>query len=293
MIRSMTGFGKAEAVFKNHRIEIEIKCQNHRFRDVILKLPKLLQPIEQEIRSAVCGEIQRGRIEVAIFWDRGQSENSFRLEPNFQFLSQYMGVVERIKKELGIPGEISIAELIREPEAISRVPEELEPEEIGPIVLECLVAAIKAANAMREKEGEFLREDFIGRLALINERLGVIEERAKLLPHTYKKRLMERVEALMAGLELDENRIEMEAVLIADRCDITEEIVRAKSHLGQFRELLDSQVPIGRKLEFLIQEIHREVTTMANKAQDSLVSQNCVDIKAELEKLREQSQNIE
>ncbi|MFN3533765.1 MAG: YicC/YloC family endoribonuclease [Desulfatiglandales bacterium] len=293
MPRSMTGYGRAEATFGGHRIEVEIKCQNHRFKDIIIRLPKFLQPLEAEVKSLVAREIQRGRIEVGIFWDRAQWENSYRLEPNLQFITQYLAIANRLREEFGLSGTPSVSEILKEPDAISRVPEELDPEEILPTLLACIEDAIGNANAMKEKEGEFLKVDLLQRLTQIEEGLLEIRERARKLPEIYRERLGVRIKSLMGDLPLEPGRLEMEAALIADRCDITEELTRTYSHLTQLQGLLDSLEPVGRKLEFLIQEIHREVTTMANKAQDASVSKVCVEIKAELEKLREQVQNIE
>lgn len=293
MLRSMTGFGKAEATYGSHRIEVEIKCQNHRFKEIIMRMPKLLQPMEQEIKTLVGKEIQRGRVEVVVFWDRGQAENSYRLEPNMPFIFQYVALYNRVKQELGLSGELTVTEILREPEAILRSPEDLDIENLGPFVMECVKDAIRNANNMREREGGFIANDFLSRLRFIEERLFTIEERAKGIPLLYKERLTGRLKGLLDDVELDRSRLEMEVALMADKSDITEEIVRIKSHLSQFKEIISGTEPVGRKLEFLIQELHREVTTIANKAQDSIVSQMCVDIKAELEKLREQSQNIE
>lgn len=293
MLRSMTGFGRAKATYGSHGIEVEIKCQNHRFKEIILRMPKLLQTMEQEVKTLVGREIQRGRIEVSLFWDRGQTENSYRLEPNMPFILQYIALYNRVKQEFGLPGELTVTEILREPEAILRSPEELDLEGLAPTVMECVKEAITNVNTMREKEGEYIGTDFLLRLRFIEDRLMTIEERAKEIPILYKERLTGRLKGLLDEVELDRSRLEMEVALMADRCDVTEEIVRVRSHLRQFREILSASEPVGRKLEFLIQELHREVTTIANKAQDSLVSQMCVDIKAELEKLREQSQNIE
>jgi len=291
--RSMTAYGKAEADCGIHKIQVEVKSQNHRFKDIILRLPKGLQTLENEIKQAISQTIQRGRVELTVFLNKGQNVNATSLEANKAFITDYLKLAKEIKEEFLLQGEVTLEQILREPEAIHRIPDVLNLEEIRPILISCVIESLKHADLMRLKEGEFIVKDFKERLDFINQRLDEIKERSKLLSIEQKKKLQERLKVLLDDIPLDETRIAMEIAIYADKCDITEEIVRAMSHISQFRELLSSEEAIGRKLDFLLQEIHREITTLANKAQDAYISQKSVEIKAELEKLREQVQNLE
>lgn len=293
MPKSMTGYGKAEADCGIHKIQVEVKSQNHRFKDIILRLPKGLQNLEHEVKQAVSQAIQRGRVELTIFLNKWQNENTVKLEPNKIFITDYLKLAQEIKEEFLVEGEITLEQILREPEAIHRSPEMLNLEEIRPVLIDCVLESLRHADVMRLKEGEFIVNDLKERLEVINQRLEDIRERAKILPIEQKRKLQERLKILLDDIPLDENRVALEIAIYADRCDITEEIIRAMSHISQFRELLALDEAVGRKLDFLIQEIHREVTTLANKAQDVYISQKSVEIKAELEKLREQVQNLE
>lgn len=293
MPRSMTAYGKAEADCGIHKIQVEVKSQNHRFKDIILRLPKGLQTLENEIKQAISQTIQRGRVELTVFLNKGQNVNATSLEANKAFITDYLKLAKEIKEEFLLQGEVTLEQILREPEAIHRIPDVLNLEEIRPILISCVIESLKHADLMRLKEGEFIVKDFKERLDFINQRLDEIKERSKLLSIEQKKKLQERLKVLLDDIPLDETRIAMEIAIYADKCDITEEIVRAMSHISQFRELLSSEEAIGRKLDFLLQEIHREITTLANKAQDAYISQKSVEIKAELEKLREQVQNLE
>jgi uncharacterized protein (TIGR00255 family) len=289
----MTGFGRGEAVQNGRRFLAEIKTVNNRHRDLIVRLPRSLQAIEDEVRNQVSAVIKRGRVEVSLQMEKEGVELEYELQLNLPLVRSYLRIFDQLKEEFGLDGKVRADELCQMKDVLLVKPEELDLAAARGAFREALALALDGCDSMRIQEGEALKEDFLKRLALIEGHLKEVQNRAGSVVEDYKRRLRQRVEHLAQGMPVDESRLMQEIAIFADRCDITEELVRARSHLEQFRSYLSSEDAIGRRLDFLLQEINREITTMSSKASDSSISARGVEIKAELEKVREQVQNVE
>jgi len=293
MLRSMTGFGRGESARADRKITVEIKCVNNRYRDIVIRLPKALQVLEDEIRTQVAVRMRRGRIEVAVQMERGNGQPDAALELNLPLARAYHRAIRRLSDELGLDRGIRAEELCQMRDVLSYKPEEVDVQEVRAALGAAVTGALEACDAMRLREGRAMEEDLTGRLRLIGGHLDWIGEWAPRVVEEYRKKLRDRAQQVLDGREIDEGRLAQEVVLFADRCDITEEVVRARSHVAQFRSSMRLDEAVGRKLDFLLQEIHREVNTLSNKALDASISARAVEMKAELEKVREQVQNVE
>ncbi|MEW6666510.1 MAG: YicC/YloC family endoribonuclease [Thermodesulfobacteriota bacterium] len=293
MLRSMTGFGRGESARADRKVTVEIKCVNNRYRDIVVRLPKALQPLEEEIRGQAASRLRRGRIEIVIQIERGNGQIDGTLDLNLPLARAYHRIIRRLSDELGLERGISAEELCQMKDVLSYKPEEVDVQEMRAALGAALAEALDTCDAMRLREGRAIEEDLSGRLRLIEEHLDWTGERAPRVVEEYRKKLRERAHQVLNGRDIDESRLAQEVVLFAERCDITEEVVRARSHLGQFRSSMRPDEAVGRKLDFLVQEIHREVNTLSNKALDASISARAVEMKAELEKVREQVQNVE
>jgi uncharacterized protein (TIGR00255 family) len=292
MIRSMTGYGVGRKVISVGKVTAEARSNNHRYLDISLKLPKRLYPFEARIKEVVKASFSRGRFDISFEMDSGEKDQ-FKLEPNVEVAQMYADALEGLKSLLNLAGEVTLDLVSRAKDVITvkEVEGGVEPrwEEISEVLLSCL----GALKAMRESEGRNLAIDLEARLKRIAGHVKGIKGRSPSVLEAYRKRLLERLAEMTDGMEIDRWRLHQEVAYFADRSDITEEVVRIDSHLRQFGEMLGSDGPIGRKMEFLLQEIHREVNTVSAKANDGVISQTVVEIKAELERMREQIQNIE
>lgn len=293
MLRSMTGFGRGESARGDRKVTVEIKCVNNRYRDIVVRLPKALQVLEDEIRGQVGSRMRRGRIEMVIQMERGNGQIEVALDLNLPLARSYHRIIRRLSDELGLDRGIRAEELCQMKDVLSYKPEEVDAQEVRADLKAALTEALDTCDAMRLREGRAMEEDLSRRLRFIEEHLDWIGERAPRVVEEYRKKLKDRAHQVLNGMEIDENRLAQEVVLFADRCDITEEVVRARSHIGQFRSSMRLDEAVGRKLDFLIQEIHREVNTLSNKALEAPISARAVEMKAELEKIREQVQNVE
>ena len=292
IVESMTGYGRAEALTSLGTISAEIRSVNHRFCDISLKLTRRLSPLESRIKELIRARFSRGRFDMVVRLDSSE-RNTSRLEPDLQMARQYLDALRALKTELRLEGEISLEMIAQAKEVIvpAENDEEIEPywEEIRPIIEE----ALDALAAMRRHEGEGLALDLRKRLRAISKRADGIMTRAPLVTEDYRRRLGERLDKVLQGTDVDPIRFNQEVAFFAERSDISEETVRMTSHLAQLDKTMTSKGPIGRKLEFLVQEIHREANTISSKANDETISHAVVEIKGELEKVREQIQNIE
>jgi uncharacterized protein (TIGR00255 family) len=289
----MTGFGRGEAVLNGRRFIAEIKTVNNRHRDLFVRLPRTLQAIEDEIRTQVSAVIKRGRVEATLQMEKEGVELEVDLQLNVPLVRSYLRVFHQLNEEFGIEGKVRAEDLCQMKDVLLVKPEELDLAVAKDGCRQALSQALEACDSMRVQEGKTLTEDFLKRLALIEDHLKEVETRAGSVVEDYKRRLRQRVEQVAQGIPVDENRLMQEVAIFADRCDITEELVRARSHLDQFRAYLSPDDVAGRRLDFLLQEINREINTMSSKASDSAISARGVEIKAELEKVREQVQNVE
>jgi uncharacterized protein (TIGR00255 family) len=293
LLKSMTGFGRGEATLNGRRFVAEVKTVNNRHRDLFVRLPRTLQAIEEEVRSQVSAVIKRGRVEVTLQMEKEGVELEYDLELNLPLVRSYLRIFKQLTEEFGLEGKARADDLCQMKDVLIVKPEELDLAVAKDAFREAVGLALEACDSMRIQEGKTLREDFVKRLALIEDHLKEVEKKTGWVVEDYKRRLRQRVDQVAQGIPLDENRLMQEVAIFADRCDITEELVRARSHLEQFRTYLFLEDAVGRRLDFLLQEINREITTMSAKASDSTISARGVEMKAELEKVREQVQNVE
>ena len=292
MVRSMTGYGIGQRVVSLGRVTAEARSNNHRYLDISLKLPKKLSPFETRIKEMVKAHFSRGRFDISIEMDSGERDQ-YKLEPNIEAAQMYVHALETLKSKLNLRGEVTLDMVLRAKDVITvkEVEGDIDPlwEEISGVVLSCL----EALEAMRKSEGRNLAIDLEGRLKRIARHMEEVKSRSPSILEAYRKRLSERLAEMTEGMEIDRWRLHQEVAYFAERSDITEEVVRIDSHLRQFGQMLESDEPIGRKMDFLLQELHREVNTISAKANDVIISQKVVEIKVELERMREQIQNIE
>jgi uncharacterized protein (TIGR00255 family) len=288
----MTGYGRAESSKGTLEFSVEIRSGNNRFREIILRLPQSLQPSEDRIRSIVSSRLRRGRIEVSIqIKDNG--DKGLNLELNRPLVRAYATIFNELNEELGCKQPIDLSFFSQLKDTIIVKQDSVDLEGIWPDLKDVLDKALLSLETMRMDEGKALEEDFLVRLKRIKGDIEEIRNRAKVTVEEYRDKLIQKINKLIEGIDIAEDRLMQEVAIMADRTDITEELIRVESHLEQFRSYMNQDDLIGRRLDFLLQEINREVNTMASKAADSFVSQLVVDIKAELERLREQIQNVE
>ena len=292
MIKSMTGYGRGEWQEGERHVEVEVKSFNHRYLDVSPHLPRRLNSLEAQVRNLIKQRVSRGRVEVSVQTDDSSLVEQ-KLELDTALAQDYHLALKTLQQELGIPGEIRLETLANFRDIFTRKEVETDLEKEWAFLQIALEAALRNLEQMRRDEGLALRGDFLGRLTAIGEMTREIEKKAPLALEASRDRLAQRVQELSRGIPVDEVRLAQEVAYLAERSDITEELVRIRSHLNQFREMLDDSEPAGRKLEFLLQEVNREANTIGSKASDAGIAQVAVGIKSELEKMREQVQNVE
>jgi uncharacterized protein (TIGR00255 family) len=293
MIKSMTGFATAERNLQDITVSADIRAYNSKHLDVVLRMPSGYVSLEEKIKSRIAERIVRGRMEVNV-QVKDQSEGAVAFEVDHLRARAIQSALTEIKHELDLQNDISLELLISIGGMIKPVEAVAEAESIWPVMKDCLNAALDNLETMQKKEGDFIAGDLLKRLDYIEDCVEEIENDSVDLVHHYQQRLKERISALTREIvELDPGRLAQEAAFLADRSDISEEIVRAKSHIRQFRHIMDSEEPGGRKLNFLLQELHREFNTMGSKVGQASTSHRIVDIKSEIEKIREQIQNVE
>lgn len=293
MIRSMTAFSGAEKTSEKMTVSIEIRSYNSRYLDVILRLPQSYNGLEEGIKAMIGEKIARGRIELRI-QIRDESEEAYRFDIDEPKAKAYHQAIVRLREILGIDSPITMEMMAGMNSIIRPADTEKDGDKLWSVLQSCVAEAIDGLNAMRKAEGDFIAKDLTERLNHIRACAESIEVSSDGLLLLYQERLKERISALTGGMvEIDPARIAQEAAFLADRSDISEEIVRVKSHIGQFRTIMDSPEPGGRKLNFLLQEFNREFNTIGSKTTKAQVSHIVVEVKSELEKMREQVQNIE
>lgn len=293
-MKSMTGYGRAESIIDDKKVSIEIKSLNHRFLEIFVRLPGVFSPLEPEVKRKVTDRFARGRIEVSIRRDAEQSANAEgRLELNMPLIRNYYSMLSSLKQELQLKDEINLDLLLGIKDAVTVAETEIDLAHVWENLQKILEEAMDSLESMRAQEGEIIGKDLQGRIGLLESFLKRIGNKAPQVVSEYQKRLSERVKDLMGNFPVDEVRIAQEVAIMAERCDITEEIVRFQSHLIQMDSIMKSNEAVGRKIDFLLQEMNREANTIGSKSPDAEISQIVVDIKTELSRLREQVQNIE
>jgi len=292
MIKSMTGYGRVETTGQDRNIVVEFKSVNHRFLEISMRMPQALSPLELEFKKKIGEKIKRGRVEVFIRLEAG-STNAAEAIVNLDIARNYFAALQRLKNEFGLTEEIGLKTLVGFRDIFSQPAE----TEIQPDVLKKIAAALEEALdmlvSMRREEGLAIYQDMKQRLDLIKSILETINDRSPQVILEYQRRLAERIKELTAGCVIDESRLAQEAAILADKSDITEEIVRMRSHIGQFVTLLQSAEAEGKKIDFLLQEMNREINTIGSKSNDAEIARQVIEAKSELGKLREQAQNIE
>lgn len=291
MIRSMTGFGSSSGEFAGRTLTVEVKSVNNRFREVVTRIPKVCAPLEESIKKLVTARVERGRVDLWVqLDDRELKKRSIKVD--FEFAEEVRALLSQLRDRLYLEGPITLDQIL----SLGVLGQEEDTpalEELWAALTPLVEEAVGGLVTMREAEGHNLAGDLEGRL----QRLGVcnrkVEELASSAPDVLLEKLQNRLSELGAGVKVDQTRLAQEVALLADRADITEEVVRFNSHLSRFAEILARDGAAGRRLDFLLQEMGREVNTMGSKAQDLEVTGLVLDMKAELEKLREQVQNIE
>lgn len=292
MIRSMTGFGRVERIEQDRNIVVEVKSVNHRFLEVALRLPAALNPLEMEYRKKVAERFKRGRIDLYVRLE-GEDASSPSVCVNLETARRYYDALCRLRDELHIEEPVSLKTLAGFRDVFAPPAETELDDAFLDVVGKTLDEALAMLVNMRQDEGIALYADMDMRLGIIQQNMDLIGKRAPQVVLEYARRLTDRIKELTSGAVLDEARLAQEVAMMADRSDITEEIVRMHSHIGQFRELLQSDEPQGRKIDFLLQEMNREINTIGSKSSDVEIARVVIDSKSELGKLREQAQNIE
>jgi uncharacterized protein (TIGR00255 family) len=289
---SMTSFGKGEKTANGMAWTVEIRSVNHRYCDIHLKISRRYAAIEEKIRKEVAAYYTRGHIEVAVN-AAGDREEAVRLEVNLPLAREYHQGLLRIQRELSLPQPPDLAMLASFRDIMTPAEQEEDLEAVWPGVREALIAALEQGLSMRRQEGASLRADLSERLDRFAETVGRIE--AAIPDMVLKKQalLHERLDNLLAGVDIDPARLAQEVAIMADKADVTEELVRLRSHIGQFGNFLDLDEPVGRRLDFLLQEFLREINTLASKIVDAAIAHQTVELKNEIEKMREQVQNLE
>lgn len=289
----MTGFGRGESSNEVYNFKVEIKAVNHRYNDIVVKMPRHISYLEENVKKIIKTEINRGKIDVYINLDY-INESAIDIKVDIPLAKSYKYVLEKLSEELELEENIRLFNILGLSEIIKTERKELDEDIAWTCLKEALNMALRDIMNMKAVEGEELKNDMISKLDRIETIVLEIEERSPLVVLEYKGKLRERIgELLDKDINIDEDRIASEVAIFADKSNINEEIVRLKSHVKQFLSILNEKDAIGRKLDFLIQEMNREINTIGSKANDMLISQNVVEIKSELEKIREQVQNIE
>ena len=293
MLISMTGFGRAECQDGDYSYKAEIRSVNNRFIEINTRLPKAFLDLELPLKKLVKSHCARGSINVTItLANANGNPGDWEIKPNLPLASQYVEALKEIQTSLGLEGKLNIDSIIGLRDIIKVEPVTIDPAKES-LLLNIAESALASLQKMREEEGKYLQNDLSERIDTIEKHAEQIKTRQPEIIQEYKARLKEKIKLLNDGIEIDESRLAQETAILADRCDITEEITRFVSHLKQFRKLFESTEPMGRKLEFITQEINREVNTMGSKSSDIQVANLVIEIKSALEKIREQLQNIE
>lgn len=291
-IRSMTGFGRGESENKGRSWTAEIRCVNNRFLDVKIKLPRGYLALEERIRKLVSEFHQRGRVDLVVTVS-GDFTDLLELKVNSSLASNYMDVFREMADTFELTAPATVTELAAYPDVLTREQKEDDVDSIWPTVELALRQMFTNCEKMRSQEGAAMADDLRSRLKHFSDTVASIESSVPTLLVQREKNLRERLQKLLENVDLDPQRLAQEVAILADKTDVTEEIVRLRSHIQQFTAFLDEDAAVGRKLDFLIQEFLREVNTIASKINDADIAHLTVDLKSELEKMREQVQNIE
>ena len=292
MIKSMTGFGRCEVQKDSRKFTVELKSVNHRYLDVNIRMPKKLNFFETAIRTLLKSYANRGKVDIFITYeDLSQAQVSVKY--NAALAAEYMKYLRQMEEDLGLENDVRVSTLSRYPEVFTMEEQSEDEEELWNGLKEALEGAFTQFVETRKTEGENLKKDILSKLDLLSEQIGFIEERSPKIVAEYRAKLEDKMKELLADTQIEESRIAAEVILFADKICTDEEVVRLKSHISHMRNTLEEQDEIGRKLDFIAQEMNREANTILSKANDIEVSDRVISLKTEIEKIREQIQNIE
>ncbi|WP_315067334.1 YicC/YloC family endoribonuclease [uncultured Clostridium sp.] len=293
MIKSMTSFGRAQSEEgKELSFSVEMKSVNHRYLDINIRMPRTMLALEEKIRNIISKRLNRGKVDVFINY-KNYGSNSGKANLNMKLAKEYYECLKRIQEELNSIDDISTTKIARFPDVITLEEKEEDLDNIFDEISPLIEDALNLMEEMRSREGEKLKSDILLKIQMIEKYIEEIEKVADSIPKNYKKKLEERLGELLSGVDIDETRIALEVAILSDKAAVDEEITRLRSHLSQVKGTLDLNEPIGRKLDFIIQEINREANTIASKSTDIDMTNKVIEIKNITEKIREQIQNIE
>ena len=292
MIRSMTGYGRDQQLLHGRSITVEIRSVNHRYFEFSCRAPRGCAFLEDRLKRALQSAISRGKVEVSLTLQTIENRHT-SVAVDHALAGQYLTALRALGEEYSLPDDLTLSVVARLPDVFTVCRDEEDEEELAADVLSVLQNALARFVAMRETEGERLRADVLSRLSVMEEHLSFVEERSPQTLAEYRARLTARLTELLNGAVPDENRILTEAGIVADRLAVDEETVRLRSHFAQLRKIMESTEPVGRKLDFLVQEMNRETNPIGSKCSDTAIAGHVVEMKSEIEKIREQIQNIE
>jgi uncharacterized protein (TIGR00255 family) len=291
-MQSMTGYGRSEVRHAHLALTVEARSVNHRYLDIALRYPRIYAPLEARMKQRVSAYCSRGRIDITLV-PQESTDARRALLLDHTLAQQYYDALQRLQESLGLPGTIDLSQIASLRDVFRVEEASADVENDWDIIAQGLDAALQALQTMRRQEGEVLRRDFSQRLQAMAQQSQSIRQRVPQVVVEYQQRLEQRVKELFAQFELDPNRVAQEAIVFAERSDITEELTRLDAHMQACTRLLSSSEAVGRKIEFLVQEMHREVNTIGSKSNDTVIAHSVVELKSELERMREQGQNIE
>lgn len=291
-IKSMTGYGVSNELMFGREIAVEIKSVNSRYLDLSIKTPKIYGFLDEQVKKVVTKNIARGKVEVSVFIKNSENTDTC-IEINQNMLEKYLSALNEISAKYNVPNKVDNVVLSKIPEVITVKKTEENQDEIIVSTVKILEHALEKYNKMRTNEAIELKKDIIYKKDLILDLISKIEEKSDLYAENYRAKMFVRLKEILQDTQISEDRILMESAIFADKTSVDEEVVRLKSHILQLEEMLEIPEPIGRKLDFLVQEINREINTIGSKANDIEVSKMVIDLKALVEKIREQIQNIE
>ena len=292
MIKSMTGYGSAKGTVEGLQITVELKSVNNRYLDTSVRMPRSFLFAEDAVKSAVQRHISRGKVDVFVSVDSTEA-GDMTVKVNEALLRGYLDAFQHISAEYGLQNDATVLSVSRFPDVLTVEKKDLDADAISAGIQAIAEQALNDFDAMREREGAKLREDVLGRLGTIEALVGIVERESPKTVAEYRSRLEAKMAEVLDTAGIDENRILAEAAIFADHIAVDEETVRLRSHMSQLRTMIDGSSPTGRKIDFLIQEFNREANTIGSKCQSSDIAHTVVDLKSEIEKIREQIQNIE
>jgi len=292
MIKSMTGYGRAQRSTEDFDVTVELRSVNHRYFDCSVRIPRIYVSMEEPIKSRVQNSVSRGKVDVFISIEHKEG-SAIDIRFNSKVAQGYVNALGKMRKMFSLNDKIDLMSLARFPEVFTVTQKETDESALLKAVLDALSDALSGHDAMRRREGENLKEDVLSRIDVIESAVSDVEARSALVVPEYREKLTAKMKEILADSGIDESRILTEAALYADRVAVDEETVRLRSHIEQLRSMLRGGGAIGRKLDFLIQELNREANTIGSKANDIEIARKVVEVKAEIEKIREQVQNIE